>query len=138
MGFDFEYAENAVIVNKTSESEPMTFEKALDNSYERVEEQIKAFTRGDINGKNDRPKPSNWFRQDTTGQWLVHWRISNKPVFFTPKIKKKKGWMAIKEKESVDAALKLLKEEVKSGRHDTALREAFDRKPARKKEQAES
>lgn len=138
MGFDFDYAEKTEIVNKTTESDPMTFDKALANSYDRVEEQIKAFTKGDINGKNNRPKPSNWFRQDTTGQWMVHWRISNKPVYFTRALadKKKKGWMPIKE--TVDAALTSLKEEVKSGKHDAALREAFDRKPAPKKKKEEA
>ena len=51
MGFDFDYAEKTEIVNKTTESDPMTFDKALANSYDRVEEQIKAFTKGDINSK---------------------------------------------------------------------------------------
>ena len=41
-------------------------------------------------------------------------------------------------KETVDAALTSLKEEVKSGKHDAALREAFDRKPAPKKKKEEA
>ena len=135
MGFDFDYAEKTAIVNKTTESDPIDFPKAKANSLDRVKDQVTNYVSGDINGSNGRPKPSNWFRQDTTGQWMVHWRISNKPVFFTPKIKEKKGWMPIKGK--VDAALTELAEEVRSGKHDAALQEAFDRKPAPKKQKAE-
>ena len=135
MGFDFDYAEKTAIVNKTTESDPIDFPKAKANSLDRVKDQVTNYVSGDINGSNGRPKPSNWFRQDTTGQWMVHWRISNKPVFFTPKIKGKKGWMPIKGK--VDAALTELAEEVRSGKHDAALQEAFDRKPAPKKQKAD-
>ena len=130
MGFDFDYAEKTAIVNKTTASDPVDFPKAKANSLDRVKEQVEAYLAGDINGKNGKPKPSNWFRQDTTGQWMIHWRISNKPVYFTPKLKEKKGWMPIKSK--VDAAFKELIEEVKSGNHDAALQEAFDRTPPKK------
>lgn len=140
MGFDFDYAEKATIVNKTNESDPVDFPKAKANSLDRVQRQLKAYVKGDINGKNGKPKPSNWFRQDEEGQWMVHWRISNKPVYFTPALAdpKKKGWMVLRPDITVDRAFNDLIDEIKSGKHDAALQEAFDRKPALKKTKAKA
>jgi len=127
MAFDFDYADKAEIVNRTAQAEPMTYEKALDNSLQdQVHTQIKNWTDGNIMGKNGKPKPSNWFRQDTKGQWMVCWRISNKPVYFTPIAAKRKGWMPIKG-DQVDNALKDLAEAVASHKFHKQLREAYDR-----------
>lgn len=132
MSFDFDYADKATINNRTKPSEPMTYEKALDNSLqEQIVNQLNNWKTGAIMGKNGRPKPSNWFRQDADGQWMVCWRISNKPVYFTAKAKERKGWMPIKG-DKVDDALKALQSEVDSGKHDKVLREAYNR-PARPK-----
>jgi len=134
MAFDFSYADKQTINNATKPSEPMTYEKALDNSLqEQIVNQLNNWKTGDIMGKNGRPKPSNWFRQDADGQWMVCWRISNKPVYFTETSgnKDRKGWLPIKG-DKVDEALRALQAEVDSGKHDKALREAYNR-PARPK-----
>lgn len=134
MAFDFDYADGAEIVNKTAPAEPMTYEKALENSLQlQVHAQIKNWDTGDILAKNGKPKPSNWFRQDTTGQWMISWRISNKPVYFTERSAKddRKGWMPIRG-DKVGDALKELADAVDSGKHDKALRDAYNR-PARPK-----
>ena len=132
MGFDFDYADKATINNRTKQAEPMTFEKARDNSLQdQCAKQLKNWDTGDIMGSNGSPKPSNWFRQDADGQWMVCWRISNKPVYFTPTAEKKKGWLPIKG-DKVDEALKSLQKEVDSGKFDKQLREAYNR-PARQK-----
>ena len=150
MAFDWNYAASNTVEKATSSTEPMTFDRAKSKSLGNKEEndkqeqgvskQLENWKAKKINGKNNKPSPSNWFYKDVNGNWSVSWRISNKPVFFNDACKQAGGWLPIKG-DDVEGALNALKDEILSGKHDDALIDAYDRKPKpkpkrKKKEEA--
>jgi len=127
MAFDFNKAATVKMKRKSPDTKKLTFEQAKIKSISTVYDiQVKNYKDGKLMGKNGKPKPSNWMRTDEAGNDFISWRISNKPVYFTPDFVEAKGWM---HSSNVLSDLADLKEMVVSGKYDAQLKEAYDRKP---------
>jgi hypothetical protein len=127
MAFDFKSAASVKMKRKSPDTKKLTFEQAKIKSIGAAyDQQIKNYKDGKLNGKNGKPKPSNWMRKDEAGNEFISWRISNKPVYFTEDFVAEKGWM---HSTNVLKDLADLKAMVSSGKYDAQLKEAYDRKP---------